>query len=70
MKEQVKNSVKLPENIKLMTSPFVEKNKVYLLKVGEDIIKPRIGFCSRKECPGYDEVFGCADCTAEHCDYY
>lgn len=70
MKEQVKNSVKLPENIKLMTSPFVEKNKAYLLKVGTDIIKPRIGFDRREECPNYDEVFGCADCTAEHCNYY
>lgn len=70
MKEQVKNSVKLPENIKLMASPFVEKNKAYLLKVGEDILKPRIGFDRRAECPYYDKDLGCSECAAEHCDYY
>lgn len=70
IKERVENSVKLPENVQLRTSPFVEENKAYLLRVGDDIIKPRIGFDSRKECPGYDEVFGCAHCTEEHCEYY
>lgn len=70
MKERVENSVKLPENVQLRTSPFVEENKAYLLKVGEDIIEPRIGFDLREECPGYDEVFGCAHCTAEYCEYY
>lgn len=70
IKERVENSVKLPENVQLRTSPFVEENKAYLLRVGDDIIKPRIGFDRRKECPGYDEVFGCAHCTEEHCEYY
>lgn len=70
IKERVEKTVELPENVQLRTSPFVEENRAYLLKVGEDIIKPRIGFDLRDECPGYDEVFGCAHCTAEHCEYY
>ena len=69
-KEQIGDSIKLPDNVQLRTSPFVEENKTYLLRVGTDIIKPRIGFDRREECPKHDEVFGCADCTAEHCDYY
>lgn len=69
-KERVENSVKLPENVQLRTSPFVEENKAYLLKVGEDIIKPRIGFDLREECPYYDKDLGCSECAAEHCDYY
>lgn len=69
-KKRVEKTVELPENVQLRTSPFVEENKAYLLKVGEDIIKPRIGFDRREECPYYDEDLGCSDCTAEHCDYY
>lgn len=70
MKERVEKQVNLPENVQLRTSPFVEENKAYLLKVGEDIIKPRIGFDRREECPYYDEDLGCSECAAEHCDYY
>ena len=69
LKERIGDSIKLPDNVLLRTSPFVEEDRAYLLRVGEDILKPRIGFDRREECPEYDEVFGCADCTAEHCDY-
>lgn len=70
MKERVEKTVELPENVQLRTSPFVEENRAYLLKVGEDIIKPRIGFDLREECPYYDEDLGCSECAAKHCDYY
>lgn len=70
MKKRIEDSIKLPDNVRLRTSPFLEGNKAYLLRAENDIIKPRIGFDRREECPEYDEVFGCADCAAEHCDYY
>ena len=69
-KERIGDSIKLPDNVLLRTSPFVEENKAYLLRVGTDIIKPRIGFDRREEYPRYDEMFGCSECAAEHCDYY
>lgn len=69
-KERVEKQVNLPENVQLRTSPFVEENKAYLLRVGTDIIKPRIGFDRREECPYYEEDLGCSECAAEHCDYY
>lgn len=69
-KERIGDSIKLPDNVQLRTSPFVEENRAYLLKVGTDIIKPRIGFDRREECPYYDEDLGCSECAAEHCDYY
>lgn len=70
VKERIRDSIKLPDNVQLRTSPFVEENKAYLLKVGEDVIKPRIGFDRREECPYYEEDLGCSECAAEHCDYY
>ena len=69
-KERIGDSIKLPDNVLLRTSPFVEENKAYLLKVGEDVLKPRIGFDRREECPYYEEDLGCSECAAEHCDYY
>lgn len=36
-KERIGDSIKLPDNVLLRTSPFVEENKAYLLRVGTDM---------------------------------
>lgn len=54
-----------------LNTPFTDLYYYHLKsRFGEDILKPRIGFDRRGECPYYDEDLGCSECAAEHCDYY